>query len=150
MMAWLAFNNLLAMPHCSSICLKRVKKVAADSSAVAPATPAIGADGTVYVGTGGGDQSAYALDPASGHYNWNFAQVNFRIQSGMLVTPDNPVYFGDSRQYFYALNSDGTVKWTYDSSSLGGQGLVVAPPVIGTGGTLYYFTINGLLMAIDP
>ena len=71
--------------------------------------PAIGPDGTLYVGTFG--SQLVALDPAaSGKVIWRFTAQNWIWATPALV--NNILYFGDLSGNFYAVNAaDGTLAW---------------------------------------
>jgi outer membrane protein assembly factor BamB len=59
-------------------------------------TPAIGTDGTVYVGSG--DKKVYALDGATGTLKWSFA-MDWQITSSAALGADGTVYIAS-----YALD----------------------------------------------
>ena len=85
--------------------------------------PALGADGTVYIGSMAG---LYALTN-SGSNKWTFSGV--RVKGNPAVGSDGTVYFGAGN--LYAVSPDGALKW---SLPLGMQG---SSPTIGTSNTVY-------------
>ncbi|PAV03283.1 chitobiase/beta-hexosaminidase C-terminal domain-containing protein [Methanobacterium bryantii] len=69
--------------------------------------------------------------------------VNGTISGGSAVTgSDGTIYFGSSTG-FYALNPNGTVKWTYDIRP------VYSAPAIGADGTIYVCNITDLYALTD-
>ncbi len=69
------------------------------------ADPAIGPDGTVYVGTDGG---VVAVSSA-GSVKWTFSDA--RGEDGVMVAPDGTVYVSDYHQRLMALTPAGEEKW---------------------------------------
>ncbi|MEO8427722.1 MAG: PQQ-binding-like beta-propeller repeat protein, partial [Verrucomicrobiota bacterium] len=122
------------------------------NSAGSPSSPTIGADGTIYFGTG---QFLQNNLPASRFYaigrdgaqKWRFeTRTDF---GSPAIAADGTIYAAD-RENLAALNSDGSVKWKY---SLGGPTgfLYMAPsPAVGGDGTVYIDGIDARLLAIDP
>ena len=92
-------------------------------------SPAIGSDGTVYVGSG--DKKLYAINGKSGIKLWEF-----KTGSGVLSSPaigsDGTVYVGSKDKKLYAINGKSGVKlWEFET---GGR---VNSPAIGSDGTVY-------------
>jgi outer membrane protein assembly factor BamB len=86
--------------------------------------PAVGADGTIYVGSS--DNSLYALN-ADGTLNWKFA-TGGAISNCPAIAADGTLYFGSSDGYFYALNTSsfglansGWPKIKHDNRNTGSQ-----------------------------
>ncbi|MCK5560226.1 MAG: PQQ-binding-like beta-propeller repeat protein [Thermoplasmata archaeon] len=108
-------------------------------------SPAIGSNGTIYVGSF--DGNLYAIYP-NGTEKWSYTMLN-EVHSSPAIGPDGTIYVGTSyyitNSYLSAINPDGTEKWTnwiwhgVDSS-----------PVIGSDGTIYFGGGNGHLNAINP
>jgi len=97
-------------------------------------SPAIGDDGTVYVGTW--DGTLVALRP-DGSVIWQF-ELNGFLFSPPGVGDDGTIYLGTSRSrfgsgYFYAINPDGTLRWRVYQ----GDELPCAGPAIAADGTVY-------------
>ena len=92
-----------------------------------PSSPAIGKDGTIYVGSGAG--MFYAINP-DGSLKWKFNTSFGIILSSPAIGEDGTIYFGASNG-FYALNPDGTLKWKAEIS------VYVSSPAIGKDGTIY-------------
>jgi len=74
-------------------------------------SPAIGADGTVYVGSS--DSYLYAFNPA-GTLKWRYlTETGAQVNSSPAIGFDGTVYVGSTAGYLYAINNNGTLKWRY-------------------------------------
>jgi len=93
------------------------------------ASPAIGWDETIYVGSTEG--KFYALNP-DGTLKWTYT-ANGEIRSSAAVGGDGTIYFSDNANYIYALNPDGTLLWSYQT----GGGFDRTGPIIAPDGSLY-------------
>ncbi|MEW5896204.1 MAG: PQQ-binding-like beta-propeller repeat protein [Nanoarchaeota archaeon] len=104
-------------------------------------SPAIGKDGTIYVGSH--DSKIYAINP-DGTLKWSFKAGNplynekwkhwHGIVSSPSVSGDGTVYIAAPGDNFYALNPDGTEKWRFP---LKWSTEFWNSPVIGDDGTIY-------------
>ncbi|MCW4033837.1 MAG: PQQ-binding-like beta-propeller repeat protein [Candidatus Bathyarchaeota archaeon] len=110
-------------------------------------TAAIAEDGTIYVCMYLSDSSAgtlYALDPADGNIEWMF-----NVSTGMFNSPkigaDGTIYFADETTFF-ALNPDGTEKWSFDTDYCWPWYTSLA---IGADGTIYLL-VDYSLYAFNP
>jgi outer membrane protein assembly factor BamB len=74
--------------------------------------PALGPDGTIYVGT---SLRFYAIFP-NGTIRWTFPVENF-FCGKPVIGQDGTIYTGTCDGYLYALNSNGSVKWVYHVSA---------------------------------
>ena len=101
---------------------------------------AIGADGTVYIGSGYG--TLYALKP-DGSLKWNFS-AGASVHSPAIGT-DGMIYFGSSGGNVYALHPDGSLNWTFSTPTF-----IYASITIGPDGTIYVGAMNDNLYAINP
>ena len=106
-----------------------------------PSSPAIGADGTVYVGSG--DHNLYAINP-DGILKWKYL-TGRGVWSAPAIGADGTVYVGSDDGNLYAINPDGTLKWKY----LTGGG-VFSSPAIGADGTVYVGSYDHSLYAVNP
>ena len=97
------------------------------------ALPAIGKDGTIYVGAW--NSYFYALNP-DGTLKWKFeTPAAFEgVSSSAAIGADGTIYVGSNSGYFYALNPDGTEKWKFKGPSFGA---ILNSPAIGSDGTVY-------------
>jgi hypothetical protein len=90
-------------------------------------SPAIGADGTLYVGSR--DEFIYALNP-DGTLKWRFETGDW-VDSSPAIGADGTIYIA-AGWYIYALNPDGTLKWHFQTDRV-----VTSSPAIGADGTVY-------------
>jgi large repetitive protein len=102
-------------------------------------SPAIGADGTVYVGSF--DNYIYAIKP-DGTLKWRY-QTNDFVSSSPAIGTDGTVYIGSYDKYLYAIRSDGTLKWKYQT-----EDRVRSSPVIDLDGTVYFGSWDRYLYAL--
>jgi outer membrane protein assembly factor BamB len=77
-------------------------------------SPAIGSDGTVYVGSGADDKKLYAINGKSGGKLWEFETGKSQrgVASSPAIGPDGAVYVGsfDNKLYAIKTNSKGLAK----------------------------------------
>ncbi|HUU29016.1 MAG TPA: PQQ-binding-like beta-propeller repeat protein [archaeon] len=93
--------------------------------------PAIGTDGTVYIGST--DGVFYALNPEDGSLKWQYETGDQIEHSSPAIDADGTIYVGSQDGVLYAFNPDGTVKWSYETSLQIGS-----PPVIAEDGSIYF------------
>lgn len=98
--------------------------------------PAIGNDGTIYVGSFGGtlgaEQYLYAIN-SDGNLKWKFpARTGIGAPS---LGQDGTIFACGQDGYLYAINPDGSLRWKYGTIQqvAHDQG----PPSIGPNGTVY-------------
>jgi len=104
-------------------------------------SPAIGGDGTIYVGSE--DGRIYAIN-SNGTLKWNYQTGGFIISSP-AIGADGTIYVGSSDGRVYAINPNGTLKWTFLT-----EDNVYSSPVIGLDGTIYVGAYECRLYAINP
>lgn len=106
-------------------------------------SPAIGSDGTVYVGSW--DDYLYAISP-NGTLKWRYQTV-VELTSSPTVGSNGVIYVGSFDYRIYAINSNGTLKWVYST-----LGRVYSSPAIGPDGTIYVgcYEYDHYLYAINP
>jgi len=104
-------------------------------------SPAIGSDGTIYVGSR--DCYLYAINP-DGTLKWKFGTSDL-VDSSPAIGSDGTIYVGSWDSYLYAINPDGTLKWKFGTSDL-----VDSSPAIGSDGTIYVGSDDSDLYAINP
>jgi outer membrane protein assembly factor BamB len=122
------------------------------------ASPAIDANGVIYVATQPGILYAVSKD---GQPVWTFdlASVGFSgtFRSSPSIDADGSVYFGintgNPSSAFFALNSDGTLKWKYEPSDLPDDVPdthfdIYSSPAIGSDGVVYFGQEYGRVYAL--
>jgi outer membrane protein assembly factor BamB len=128
-----------------------------------PGSPAIGADGTLYLPTGMLNEDSagylYAVNP-NGTQKWRYRFAGIPASTAPAIAEDGTIYVhvnGDDGnqvavEKLYALNPDGSFKWLCKPN--GDHGMftssVQSAPVIGADGTVYIGSINTHLCAVDP
>jgi hypothetical protein len=142
-------------------------------------SPALGADGTIYAGSG--DRRIYALAP-DGSVRWSYAFPS-PVFAPPTIGADGTIYTASDDAYFYALNPDGTLKWRFllgtgvrSSPGLASDGTIYlgagrflwafnpdgtlqwryptggnnASPAVGADGTVYAGAFDGYVYAVNP
>ena len=106
-------------------------------------SPAIGSDGTIYVGSQ--DYYLYAIDPNDGSLKWKF-ETGFVINSSPAIGSDGTIYVGSFDCYLYAIYSeDGSEKWKFQTADWIGSS-----PTIGSDGSIYIGSKDNCFYAINP
>ncbi|HUU30388.1 MAG TPA: PQQ-binding-like beta-propeller repeat protein [archaeon] len=106
-----------------------------------PMTPALGNDGTIYIGSD--DNKLYALNE-DGTLKWSY-QTGGAVGSSAAIGHDGTIYIGSADHYLYALNPEGTLKWRFKT------GLYVwSSPAIGRDGTIYMGSSDSYFYALNP
>ena len=108
----------------------------------ASSSPAVGPDGTIYVGTP--DGWLYAINP-DGTFKWHNDTSSSCYASSPAIAADGTIYIGSYDGPLLAFKGDGTLKWFY-----GKYGKIVSSPAIGTDGTIYIGSGTTALYAINP
>ena len=103
-------------------------------------SPAIGSDGTVYVGSW--DNKLYAINGKSGVKLWEF-ETGGDVHSSPAIGSDGTVYVGSYDKKLYALSGKSGVKlWEFETGNKGFS------PAIGSDGTVYVGSNDKRLYAI--
>jgi len=120
--------------------------------------PALGPDGTVYIGND--DNYLYAINP-DGTLKWSF-QAGGDIRGEPLVGNDGAIYMGSQDAHLYAVDTEGRLLGKY---ALGANISVPDPnagsytwtswkysasPAQGSDGTVYMGATNGDVFAFEP
>jgi len=92
-------------------------------------SPAIGTDGTLYIGSY--DRKLYAIR-SDGSEKWSF-QTTSSISSAPAIADDGTIYFGTNGGRFYSLNSDGTENWMISEPF---ETSIISSPVIREDGSV--------------
>jgi outer membrane protein assembly factor BamB len=103
-------------------------------------SPAVGTDGTVYIG--GDDFNVYALT-STGTLKWTYP-TNGEVESSPTLGSDGTVYIGSDDDNLYALTSAGTLKWSFLTN-----GTVQSSPLLGSDGTVYVGSGDDHLYAVN-
>jgi outer membrane protein assembly factor BamB len=105
-------------------------------------SPAIGADGKIYIGANIG--ALYAMNPDGTTARvWNTAApIQYASPS---IAADGKVYLGASDGTLYAFNSDGTTGLTWNTGHY-----ILSAPAIGANGTIYVTSFSSNLYAFNP
>ena len=104
-------------------------------------SPAIGSDGTIYVGSY--DKNLYAINP-DGTQKWAFKTGDL-VLSSPAIGLDGTIYVGSYDYNLYAVNPDGTQKWAFDIGER-----MHSPPAIDADGTVYIGSHDNNLHAVNP
>jgi len=122
-----------------------------------PATPAIGPDGTIYVGSDS-SKYLYAINP-DGTIKWKYGPINLTCDGiyyfpAVTIGPDGTLYVSATDDYVYAIKPDGTLKWRYGQVIYSYYGYTIVAvmqnPAIGPDGTVYIVADCGWLYALNP
>ena len=104
-------------------------------------SPAIGNDGTIYIGSE--DTYLYAINP-DGTLKWRY-QTGDQITSSPAIGDNGTIIFGSHDNVVYALQPDGTLSWSYNlGHRIGGSAAIASD------GTVYIAPYNGSLWALNP
>ena len=104
-------------------------------------SPAIGSDGTVYVGSR--DNKLYAINGKSGVNLWEF-ETGRDVFSSSAIGSDGTVYVGSFDAKLYAINGKSGAKlWEFETGNE-----VWSSPAIGPDGTVYVGSGDSKLYAI--
>ncbi|MEW6183575.1 MAG: PQQ-binding-like beta-propeller repeat protein [Bacillota bacterium] len=97
-------------------------------------SPAIAADGTIYIASR--DYYLYAINP-DGTLKWRYLTGDC-VDSSPAIAADGTIYVGSNDKYLYAINPDGTLKWRYLTSLYANS-----TPAIAADGTIYVGNYDG-------
>lgn len=104
-------------------------------------SPAIGSDGTIYVGSYDGNLYAFALNGQTSHV-W---ATGGAIQSSPAIGDDDTLYVGSMDSNFYAFAPDGTTSHVWRTG-----GSIISSPAIGTNGNIYVGSMDWNLYEFLP
>jgi len=120
-------------------------------------SPAIGSDGTVYIGSV--DNKVYALNGKSGAKKWEFetGESEYGVRSSPAIGSDGTVYVGSDDKKLYALDGENLKQifvngkelfeikklWEFETADP-----VPSSPVIGANGIVYIGSGDGKVYAI--
>ena len=104
-------------------------------------SPAIGEDGTIYIGSK--DRCLYAVLP-DGTLKWSH-ETGGEIVSSPALADDGTIYIGSRDGSLYAVSPQGGFLWSYSTG-----GPVNSSPAIGADGTVYFGSNDSYLYALNP
>ena len=104
-------------------------------------SPAVGRDGTLFVGCL--DGKLYALDPATGNARWSFATGAPYVMGSPTVDGASVIYVGDSDGVLHAISAVGQEQW---SCRLGAN--IASAPCIADDGAIYVTSFDSTLYVI--
>lgn len=102
-------------------------------------SPAVAADGAIYVASADTYLYAFALD---GALKWK-KSVQAPAEASPTVGPDGRVYVGSNSGKFFCFGSDGSQKYVYTAG-----GAIGSSAAVGSDGTAYFGCDDGCLYAI--
>jgi outer membrane protein assembly factor BamB len=122
-------------------------------------SPAIGSDGTIYIGaepqTGGSGAFVFAINP-DGTQKWEYVVIGFRpIRSSPAIGPDGTIYVATTASApgtaaMLALTPAGTLKWTFQVQNVhSAPDDVLSSPAVGSNGVIYFGAATGLVYALN-
>ena len=104
-------------------------------------SPAIAADGTVYVGCL--DGKLYALNGNTGELRWAFSSGAYFVLGSPSIDGFGRIFFGDSDGVMHSVSPWGGEIWSFLA-----QSNISSAPVIAQDGTLYVTSYDSTLYAI--
>lgn len=118
--------------------------------AISLSSPAVGLDGTVYVGAvdvseGAAQSGLYAVQDLRSEGRLRWVKHTGSVESSPAIGADGTVYFGSFDRHAYALNpEDGSERWRFLTDEA-----IWGSPAIGPDGTVYIGTLTGRLYALS-
>ncbi len=109
-------------------------------------SPAVGPDGTVFVGDNDYGGKLYALHQFNGTQKWAFTGCSGGFTGSPSVAgTGGVVYVGCYDKNLYAVNAfSGSLLWSFTTGSA-----IESAPVIGVDGTVYFGSDDGFFYALD-
>jgi outer membrane protein assembly factor BamB len=111
-------------------------------------SPTFASDGSVYIaGYSKGGRGFYSLTPSLSAQNWVFKQGE-EFNSTAAIAADGTIYVGSNNDNLYAINPDGTEKWSINFGTW-----TASAPAIAQDGTIYFSgetASGGVLLAVNP
>ena len=96
-------------------------------------SPSIGSDGTIFIGS---ENGLHAVYPNNGSMKWH-SHIE-AVWGALAIDLDDTLYVGDWAGKFYAINPDGTIKWTYNAPGP----VWFTSPALSADGIIYFGTIG--------
>ena len=112
-----------------------------ETGAAIRSSPALGRDGTLYVGSE--DKKIYAIDGKTGAKKWEFLTGDKVLSSPALGT-DGTLYCGSHDKKIYAIDGKtGARKWEFETG-----GKVYSSPAVGKGNLVLIGSADGRFYAL--
>jgi outer membrane protein assembly factor BamB len=108
---------------------------------ICDSTPAIGDDGTLYLGSF--HEKFWAVS-SNGVVKWTFP-TDSEIRSSAAIGSDGTIYFGCRDRKLYALDENGKKKWAFATG-----GWVDSSPALAQDGTIYFGSWDKYFYALKP
>ncbi len=105
-------------------------------------SPAIGPDGTIYIGSN--TNHLTAIDPETGQEIWHYI-TDDDIWSSPAVGPDGTIYIGSMDGQLYAFKPNGDLKWSFYA----GDDIFSSPAIGPDGRIIYIGSTNGTMYAVN-
>lgn len=102
-------------------------------------SPAVGSDGTVYVGS---PSTTYIRAYSTSGTLTRTYNLEARLASSIAIGSDGSLYFGCDNGKFYSYASGGTLKWKYDIGVSTEK--ITSTPAIASDGTIYFGCSTGV------
>jgi outer membrane protein assembly factor BamB len=131
-------SSIVSADYTKVIC--GLSKWSYPTGGVIDSSPAVGADGTIYVGSY--DRKIYAIRP-TGSLKWSYTTGGSIFSSPALSSEGN-VYISSMNGLLYAISAGGTLLWTYNTGKP-----ILASPAVAANGTIYINNASGLF-ALTP
>lgn len=111
-------------------------------------SPTFATDGTVYIAGYSKDGKGFSsLNAGLTAQNWLFKQGE-EFNATAAIGSDGTIYVGSTNDNFYAINPDGTEKWSIEYGTW-----TASATAIGVDGTIYFSgetATGGVLVAVNP
>lgn len=104
-------------------------------------SPAIGPDGTLYIGVMGNKKGLLAINPAGKLKK--FFKTNGDVFSSPAIANNTTIYVGCRDNNLYAFNPDGSEKWRYPTG-----GWIDSSPAIGADGKIYFGSVDSFFYCL--
>lgn len=142
------FNKLFALtPNGAIRWVFNMTPVSFEPGSNQSPSPAIGPDGTIYLGSI--DMNLYAINP-DGSLRWVFPLTEISrtntwpTYASPAIGPDGTVYIGADNGVFYALDPRGRLRWKVQA----GTQFIESSAAVGTDGTIYFGCASGQVYAL--
>jgi len=109
-------------------------------------SPAIGSDGTIYLGSRLAASGNFRAIRPDGTEKWSYAGMTALTGGSASIGSDGTIYIGSADRNLHAINPDGSNKWKF----LTGGAIAFSTPSFANDGTIYIGSEDDKLYAINP